>query len=317
MAKGSFAALPGRTKGRALLLVLFLLLLYLLLPRLGDFSSSFSVLRGARLDLVLAALLLVVVTYALAAGVYQSLALRLRGVQYRHTLLVQFATAFTNRLLPAGLGGLALNVQYLRKHGHRLSEATAIAGLNNVLGMVGHVLLFGVIIIVQPEAITGRLELPRIPIVWLVGAAVGLVLASNVLLFSRVRRSLRKGTREVVVYARAYRKQPEKVLVALLCSMALTSCYVLVFYLCAYGVGINLSLWSIFAVFTVGVLVGTVTPTPGGLVGAEAGLVAGLVAYQVDPAAGLAAVLLFRFLTYWLPLFSGFLIFLLIRNRYI
>jgi uncharacterized protein (TIRG00374 family) len=97
----------------------------------------------------------------------------------------------------------------------------------------------------------------------------------------------------------------------------LTSCYVLVLYLCVQSVGISLPLWNVFAVFTMGVVAGTVTPTPGGLVGAEAGLLAGLVAYGVDASPALAAVLLYRFLTYWLPLVPGFAVFITIRRRYL
>jgi uncharacterized membrane protein YbhN (UPF0104 family) len=37
----------------------------------------------------------------------------------------------------------------------------------------------------------------------------------------------------------------------------------------------------------------------------EAGLVAGLVVYQVDSAAALAAVLVYRLISYWLPLAAG------------
>lgn len=317
MAKRSHIELPVHTKARVFLLVFFLLLLYLLLPRLDDFSASFAALRDARIELVAAALVLVLVTYGFAGGVYQSLALRLRGVQYRHTVLVQLATAFTNRLLPAGLGGLTVNVQYLRKHGHRLSEAVAIAGLTNLLGAVGHLLLLCVVVLANPEAVTGRLALPHVSNVGLIGLGVAVIVSCNFLLLRRVRRSLHKGTKEIVAYLRAYRSRPEKLVAALLCSMALTSCYVLVFYLCAHSVGIVLSLWSMFAVFTIGVIAGTITPTPGGLVGVEAGLVAGLMAYQVDPAMALAGVLLFRFLTYWVPLLGGFVVFLLIRKRYL
>jgi glycosyltransferase 2 family protein len=309
--------LPGRTRGRVILLLLFLLLLYIVLPRLENFSASITALRDARPELITAALLLMMITFGFAAGVYQALALRLRGVQYRHTLLVQVAGAFTNRLLPAGIGGLTLNVQYLRKHGHTLSQAMAIAGLNNTLGFVGHLLLLGVVLLVSPSVLTSQLDLPSLSNAWLVPAGIVVLLVACLLTFRKLRYYVRKLWREVTVYLASYRKQPEKLIFALLCSLALTTCYVLVFYLCAQSVGVHLPLWNVFAVFTIGVLAGTVTPTPGGLVGAEAGLVAGLVAYGVDASLALAAVLLYRFLTYWLPLLPGFIVFAAIRRRYL
>jgi uncharacterized protein (TIRG00374 family) len=62
---------------------------------------------------------------------------------------------------------------------------------------------------------------------------------------------------------------------------------------------------AVFLVFTFGIALGTATPTPGGLGGIEAGLVAGLIIYHVDSATALATVLLYRLLSYWLPLLVG------------
>jgi uncharacterized membrane protein YbhN (UPF0104 family) len=48
------------------------------------------------------------------------------------------------------------------------------------------------------------------------------------------------------------------------------------------------------------------TPTPGGIGGAEAALTAGLVASGQSAADSLAAALLFRAVTYWLPMVLGY-----------
>jgi uncharacterized membrane protein YbhN (UPF0104 family) len=289
MAKASISSLPGRSKGRIVLLVLFLALLYIILPQIGNFSASITALRGARLNLAIAAFLLLALTFAFAAAVYQSLALHLRGVEYRHTLLVQIASGFTNRLLPAGLV--------------------------NTLGVVGHLLLLGLAVAVAPDAFTARLELPGFARSWLLLAVA--LLCIGILALRKVRHYMRKMLRGMAVYAASYRKHPEKLLTALLYSLLLTIAYVLIFYLCVYSLGITMRLWQVFAVFTVGVLVGTATPTPGGLVGVEAGLVAGLLAYGAGSSPALAAVLLYRFLTYWLPLLPGLVVFLAIRRRYL
>jgi undecaprenyl-diphosphatase len=317
MAKAPSPPLPGRIKGRFIALVLILLLLYIVLPRLEQFSASFAAMRDARLELVISAVLLLVVTFGLAAGIYHSLALRLRGVQYRHTLLVQIAASFTNRLLPAGIGGVALNVQYLRKHGHSLPQAVAVASLNNMLGVVGHVLLLCAVAAISPALLTDRLELPTLSYGWLVGVGVGVAAIAALVVFRKIRHYLQTATHEVGLYLSLYRKRPEKLAVALLYSLLLTTSYVCMFYLCVHSLGIQLGLGQVFAVFSVGVVAGTVTPTPGGLVGAEAGLVAGLVAYGVEASPALAAVLLYRLITYWLPLLPGFVTFVAIRRRYL
>jgi uncharacterized protein (TIRG00374 family) len=113
-----------------------------------------------------------------------------------------------------------------------------------------------------------------------------------------------------------YRTQPWRVLGALLCSIMLTTIYVAVLFVCALSLGVHITWWHVFIIFTVGIAAGTATPTPGGLVGAEAGLVAGFVAYGQPAAVALAIALLYRLLTYWAPMVPGFVVFTIVRKRY-
>jgi uncharacterized membrane protein YbhN (UPF0104 family) len=315
MAKLPSGVLPDKTRGRIVLVVALLLLLYIALPQIDAFSASVQVLREAKISLLMPALLLVAVTYGFAAGAYQVLALRLRGVEYRHTLLVQLATAFTNRLLPAGLGGMTVNARYLYKYGHTVSEAVAVVGMNTAVGMTAHLLLLAVIFLASPSSLTGQLELPRVSAMGLVIVGAALLLLLNLLLLTRLRKRVKDTATGAVAFLRHYRNYPGKLVAALACATALTICYVAVLYLCVHSVDGSLSVWQVFAIFTSGVLVGAVTPTPGGLLGVEAGLVAGLLAYGMDASPALAAVLAFRLLTYWLPLVAGLGVFLSIRNK--
>lgn len=315
MAKLPRRVLPEKTKGRIVFVVIFLLLLYIVLPQIDAFSASLRVLREAKFSLLVPAFLLVAVTYAFAAGIYQSLALRLHGVEYRHTLLVQFATAFTNRLLPAGLGGMTANARYLYKYGHTLAESVAVVGVNAAVGMAAHLILLAVVLLVSPHSVIGQLELPHVSVVGLVAAGVLLLIVLNVLLLTRLRKRVQQTLAGMAGFVKHYRNYPGKLATALGCAMALTICYVLVLYLCVYSVGGSLSIWNVFAIFTTGVLVGAVTPTPGGLLGVEAGLLAGLLAYGMEASPALAAVLAYRLLTYWLPLLGGLGVFLSIRKR--
>jgi glycosyltransferase 2 family protein len=302
------------TKKRALLLVSLLLLLYIIVPRLHSFSDSFDVVRRANPGYMLATLGLLAVSYFSAAAVYWSLALR--RLAFMPTLKIQVASAFTNRLLPAGLGTLTLYVQYLRKSKHSLAQAITVAGTNNLMGMFGHLVLLVIVLSVTHDAYPAKLQLPSTTSLWLILGAIVAIMAVNLLIFRRLREAAYKITREVVGYAANYRKTPGKLLRALLFSVVLTVLYSGMFYCCTQAVGINMSLGHIFLVFTIGLIVGTATPTPGGLIGAEAGLTGGLIAYGADPDMALAAALLFRFFTYWLPLAPGFIMFARVRKLY-
>jgi glycosyltransferase 2 family protein len=316
MAKARVTDLHQRVRGRVLLLVVSLLLIYVVVPRLGNFADSLEAIKGAEFGFVAAALLPLVGTYLIAAGMYQCLALR--RLRYKRTFLIQAASGFANRLLPAGLGGLTLNVQYLKKSGHTLPQALAVAGTNNTLGFVGHMLLLGVAVAFGGDRLTQDLQLPHVSYGGWIGAGLLLVIIANLVVFQKLRKYLYSLTADTAGNIVAtFRNRPSKVAAALSLSLGLTAAYVLVFYMCGLAVGISLPVSGMFAVFTIGLIATTATPTPGGLGGAEAGLVAGLVAYGVDTSTALACVLLYRLLTFWLPILPGFLIFLRIRKTYL
>ncbi|MET1033316.1 MAG: lysylphosphatidylglycerol synthase transmembrane domain-containing protein [Candidatus Saccharimonadales bacterium] len=306
----------SRMGRRVLLLVFFLLLLYVIVPRFGNFSASFDALGSAQPMYVLLACLLVVTTYFLAAATYWFVALKPQ-LAYWRTLSIQAASAFVNRLLPAGLGGLTLNVQYLRKQGYKTAQAAVVAGTNNLLGGAGHLLLLMIVLLLTRNTSATALRMPDVPHGWL-AILIGLgMLAVALVAFKMLRGAISQTAVQIATYVAAYRKHPLRLVLGLTTSLLMTSCYALILYVSALSLGAELSLLQVFVIFTVGVAAATATPTPGGLVGAEAGLTAALVAYGVDGSLALAIALLYRFLTYWLPLLPGFVVFVLIRRLYL
>lgn len=71
------------------------------------------------------------------------------------------------------------------------------------------------------------------------------------------------------------------------------------------GVGGELGVTEFFRLFFITHLLGTFAPTPGGVGVVEAGMSGALVAAGVDPAQALAGVLVYRFLTYVVPIVTG------------
>jgi uncharacterized membrane protein YbhN (UPF0104 family) len=310
--KTGIAARPIRA--RVLVLVVFLLLLYVVVPQVDAFSQSFAVLRTAHIGLAIAGAFLVMATYVLAAAIYQLLALR--PLRYASTLHVQGASAFANRILPVGLGGLTLNVQYLRHQRYSLAQALAVAGTNNTLGLVGHLLLLGVALLVGGGGLREQLDIGGAMAYWYV-LVIGLGLIGLVLYIATgLRKQLMHLITMVARQFGSYRKRPGRLVAALGCSVCLTLLYVAIFYVSSVSVGSDIGYAEALIIFSAGIIVGTVTPTPGGLGGVEAGLVAGAVAYGIDASVALAGALLYRLLTYWLPLVPGFILFMAGRKLY-
>jgi len=301
--------------GKLVFLVTTLLFLYVVVPRLGDFSQSFTAVRNARWTYTVMAIVGLLISYPIAAGTYILLAQK--SLRYRSTILVQIASAFTTRLLPAGFGGLALNVQYLRKMHHTMPQAVAVASTNNTLGIVGHLFVLGVLLLISPNMQLPAVHIPNTPLFWLILSVIIGLFAVVLLLFRTLRTQAVVFLTTVGGHLAYYRRTPGKLAGALLCSMALTSSYIFIFYCAGHALGLTYAPLSFALVFTGGMVASSATPTPGGLVGTEAGLTAGLIAYGAEPSQALAAALLYRFITYWFPLLPGLGVFLLTRRLYL
>lgn len=81
------------------------------------------------------------------------------------------------------------------------------------------------------------------------------------------------------------------------------------------GVGTELEATEFFRLFFITHLLGTFAPTPGGIGVVEAGATGALVAAGVETTTALAAVLVYRFLTYVVPIIFGAALYLVWRVR--
>ena len=241
-----------------------------------------------------------VLTFILAAAIYGTLALH--SLRLKDTVLIEVAAACVNRLLPSGLGGLGLHGLYLYRRRHTPAEATAVVSVNNLLGMFAHLLLLALALGFRPELLKAFLghRLPGLS-VWLLGGVVLIAVAG--LLAPVVRRQVALFAVHVLESLR--RLRAAALLRAFVLAMLLTISYTLLLWASARSIGVSIGVLKTFIVFSLGMLTSTVTPTPGGLVGAEAGLYAGLVAYDVAAVPAGATVLLYRLASYWLPLLGG------------
>lgn len=294
---------------RVLVLVSIILLGLLVITQFKSLRPSLRVIQGANLAYVVLGLVLTMATFVVAATMYQLLAMY--RLQFRKTLLVQVASGFTNRLLPAGLGGMSLIAQYLRTQQHTTSEAVAVVGMDTVIGIVGHFSLFFAIILTT-DISSHLVHLPHISDV---GVAVCVVLVALLILSTPIRARTAKGLRQLGHDLGSYRRRPGHLVLGFLDSLLLTMLYVSILLVSARAVGIDLPFSKVLVVFTAGSIVGNATPTPGGLVGTEAGLFGGLVVYGASNETALAAALLFRLLTYWLPIAPGVFAFLAVGRR--
>jgi uncharacterized protein (TIRG00374 family) len=296
-----------------LIAVLLLFALYVLVPQLSVFSSSWHLLSQARLSWLVLAIIATLLTYFFAALTYCLLAFY--RLHYLEVVTVEFAAMLINRLLPAGVGALGANYTYLRHRQHNTTQAATVIAVNNILGLFGHFLIV-VFIIVSSSAANQKLILSSerhgLGVLWLVLTIVLMILC---IAFVVARHRVLMLLRNIALQLRNYSKRPLRILAALISSMLLTSANIFCFHFCANALGVHLSLIATVIIFTIGLSAGTVTPTPGGLGGFEAGLVAAFLVYGVASSPALAIALLYRLVSYWLMLVFGASAFMICVRR--
>ena len=295
----------GLTPGRQQLLVLVIagIILYIALPQFGTFRHSLTLAKGAEPWLLAVSLMFTALSYVAAAGNYRLLAIH--RLPYLRTLLIQLAGMFVNRLLPAGIGSISVNFLNLRQSGHSGAEAASVITANNGLGIAGNLILLAGVWLPFHDELPGLHTGHVSKIIILAAAIIAVVLVAWLVFYMRYKDKLRRNLRLFWRQLLTYRHKRGHLLAALTCSVGLTMSNVLSLWFCVLAMNISLPFIAVLITFSFGVAIGAATPTPGGLGGVEAGLVAGLVAYHVDSASALAAVLVYRLISYWLPLAAG------------
>jgi uncharacterized membrane protein YbhN (UPF0104 family) len=306
-----------RSSGRRylMLVALFVIAIYVIAPQIGNLHASWHVLSRPDHVWLSLAVLLTFATYWAAAGTYFFLSPR--PLPYLQLVLVQLAAMFVNKLLPGGLGALGANYAYLRHRRHDLTEAASTVAVNNLLGIAGHILVLLVALAVLPRHVSlsrfwhepSRLDL--------ILASLLVIIVAAVLLLGLRPARLKQALEQLRHQLLSYRDRPQRLAAALSTSIFLTLANVLCLSACVLSLGIHLTFVATLIIFSVGVSAATATPTPGGLGGFEAGLFAALVAYHVAAPSALAAALLYRLVSYWLPLIAGAVAFSVSQKRHL
>lgn len=311
-----FSVVSGLTAGRQALINIAIAAAVLIIfgSQLNSLRESIAVLGKADVLLVVVAAVLVVVSFIVAALTYFTLAAG--RVRLLPTFCIQVASGFVNRLLPVGIGSLGLYIAYLHRQGMSVTAATALVFTNNILGTLGTLCMAAAVLLVRPEYLR-TFTSPRLSSAVLIAFAIGAVLVVAGLIFGRTGWENRaRLALSSVIYALRANLRPSRITAAALAyNIVLTVLFTAILSLSISAVGGSISLTAALLVLSFGMMVGSAVPTPGGIGGVEAGLLAGILVSGVTPASALAAVMLFRALTYWLPILPGAIMFYHIRRR--
>ncbi|OIV36930.1 hypothetical protein BIV57_13755 [Mangrovactinospora gilvigrisea] len=224
--------------------------------------------------------------------------------------MVQVAASFVKVVLPALVGGAALNTRYLQKNGVRPGLAVASVGASQMSGSVIHMIMLLVLGVVSG---TQSSDLPSTGTILIAVAAV-LLIALMLVAIPPLRRWMLSRVRPMFVGVLPRMldivQRPQKLLTGVGGTMVLTAGFVGCLYTSVYAFGGHIDFVACAVVYLAGNAVGSAVPTPGGIGTVETALIAALVTIGGVPRdVATAAVLLYRLMTFWLPILPGWFCF--------
>lgn len=233
------------------------------------------------------------------------------------TVLVQYASSFVRIATPAGVGSLALNTRYLIREGTSTAQAVSAVGVSQLAGLITLVPLLVLCAYLSNTGYPGDFS-PSLTLLVVVGVLS--VLAAALLAVPRLRRAvsgrLRPHLHGVLPQLLDLLHHPRRLALGLGGTLLLTVSLVLCLYTSILAFDVTPSLAAVGVVYLAGNALGSAAPSPGGLGAVEAALIGGLTAIAgVPAAAALSGVLLFRLLTFWLPVLPGWLAFARLQRR--
>lgn len=238
-------------------------------------------------------------------------------LRFGRAVAAQVAGSFVKLVAPAAVGGVALNTRFLQRAGLRPVQAAASVGASQLVGLGCHILLLAGFGYVAGNEQTQELTPSRSVIAGLLTCAV-LILA--VVSVAPVRRWLLARLRPlltgVVPRLLDLAQRPGRLATGFGGTILLTLCNVACLELCVRAFGGQVSFAVAAVVFLAGNAVGSAAPIPGGIGTIEVALAAGLrAAAGIDYSTAYLAVLLFRLLTFWLPVLPGWLAFAHLQRK--
>ncbi len=276
---------------------------YIVLPQLAQVDFG-AVAARAQWGWALASLVAAILTFVGASLVLiGSVPTKLR---FARTYMTQLSVAFSGLIAPAAIGNIALNTRYLQRAGVPPGAAGASVGLAQVFQFTSYVTLLGLTGVVAGTGTHASFQPPA-----KVVAAMPIVLLVIVALFAvpRVRRFFRERAmpqlRQVLPQVLSVFQRPRKLVELFGGALLLDISFVAALYCATRAFGAEPPIAAVAVVYFAGAIIGSAVPTPGGLGGIEAALSYGLTTLGVDSGIAVSAVLLYRIVTYWLPIPFG------------
>ena len=287
-----------------LMAVVALVAVWTLLAQL-DFQQVSAAVSQANGWWMLAALVFSVATYV-GAGL-TLVAFSPERLSLWRSTEVHLASAVVSLVAPAGVGGAAINLRFLNRKGVPTAVGVATVALVQVVQFIVTVVLLVVL-----AAMTGQSTGLTLPSGWvLVAAGAVVVVAAVVLTIPRARTwawaKIEPTYRQVWPRLVWVMSNPVRLALGVGGALTLSLSYILSFSASLWAFGYTVPFAVLAITYLASNTVGSIVPSPGGIGPVELALTAGLVAAGVPYGVALSTAIVYRLVTFWIPIPVGWL----------
>jgi uncharacterized membrane protein YbhN (UPF0104 family) len=235
----------------------------------------------------------------------------------------ELTTSYLNLAMPSSLGRMAVSIRFFQCQGLPGATAVAAGAIDSIVSTLVQLTFLGVLLLFSEASLSLQLTAPdesALRLLWiLLGLLVAVVLV--VVLVGRLRRAIVERVRTWWPQIRSSLgalRASNKIALLLGGNIATEILFASALGLFARGLGADIGLTDLLVINMSVSLLASFIPVPGGVGVVEFGLTLGLTSAGMAEEPALAAVLLYRLSTFYLPPIWGFFAMRwLQRNRYL
>jgi len=232
-------------------------------------------------------------------------------IPYLPVYAMQLATGYLNLALPSNLARMAINIRFFQRHGVPPATAVTAGAIDSFVSTVMQGLLLAGLVLFSASSLDLGLDTPSgAPVrALVVVAVVGIAAVAVVALVGRLRDPIVERVRRWwpdVKATLASLRAGNKLGLLLGGSLATELLFAIALGFFANAFGYDVSLADLLLINISVSLLATFIPVPGGIGVTEFGLTVGLTAAGMSEEAALAAVVVYRVSTFYLPPVWGF-----------
>lgn len=280
-------------------IIIFSVFVYVIAPKFKPFKEALEQTDIVGLWWLLPLTISSLATYVVTGFIYIVLApvpLRLR-----EAAVVQLAASFMSKIVPGGIGSTTLNAKYMIKAGMEPLEASAVIAAQAFIGFIMFIIPVGLFLLLNGANVLSLIHLHIKPVVFML-VLLTVILASVIIAtIEKLRNIAVDKVTQMIEGVRNISTPRRDLAYAAAASLTVTAVYILCLYFSLQTVGVALGISEVITAYALAVVAKSAIPAPGGLGPIEAAMIGTLIGFGVVSGAAIAAVIIYRLATFWIP----------------